>query len=74
MELSCWPPATTARYTRNDTTRASKVPPKAALQADHAPLRDGRPGSWSDWLGSQTSNDSSDKREERCYPSCPGTT
>jgi hypothetical protein len=32
-------------------TAASKVPAQAALRADHAPLRDGRPGSWSDWLG-----------------------
>jgi hypothetical protein len=51
MELSCGPPATTARHTQNDTTGASHVPPEAALRADHAPLRDGRPGSWSDWLG-----------------------
>jgi hypothetical protein len=34
----------------HDTTVASKVLPKAALRADHAPPRDGRPGSWSDWL------------------------
>jgi hypothetical protein len=27
------------------------VPPKAALRSDHAPLRDGRPGSLSDLLG-----------------------
>ena len=56
MELSCGPPATTARHTRNDTTGASKVPPKAALRAGVAPLRDGRPGSWSDWLGATTQN------------------
>ena len=55
MELSCGPPATTARHTSNDTTVASEVPPKAALRADHAPPRDGRPGSWSDWLGDERS-------------------
>ena len=48
--------ATTARYTRNDTTVPSKVPPEAALRAFVAPPRDGRPGSWSDLLnGAPTS-------------------
>ena len=51
MELSCGRRATTARYKRNDTTGATKVPPRAALRAVRAPPRDGRPGSWSDWLG-----------------------
>jgi hypothetical protein len=50
MELSCGPPATMARHTNNDTTVASKVPPKASLRAVAAPPRDGRPGSWSEWL------------------------
>jgi hypothetical protein len=51
MELSCRAAeATTTRRINNDTTGASKVPPKAALRAVMAPLRDGRPGSWSDWL------------------------
>ena len=50
MELSCGPPATTARLHTHDTTVASEVPPKAALRAVHAPPCDGRPGSWSDWL------------------------
>jgi hypothetical protein len=47
MELSCGPLATAARHTRNDTTRATKGPPKAARRAVAVPARDGRPGSWS---------------------------
>ena len=50
MELSCGPPAATARPHTHDTTLASKVPPKAALRAVDAPPHDGRPGSWSDWI------------------------
>jgi hypothetical protein len=42
MELSCGPPATTARLCTDDTPVASKVPPKAALRADHVSLQDGR--------------------------------
>ena len=51
------PPATTARSTNNYTTLASQVPPTAALRADHAPPRDGRPGSWSDWIGGKLKAD-----------------
>jgi hypothetical protein len=57
MELSCGPLATAARHTRNDTTRATKGPPKAARRAVAVPARDGRPGSWSDWLGRVSTSD-----------------
>jgi hypothetical protein len=40
-----------ARDTENDTTGASKVRRQAAPRAVDAPLRDGRPGSWSALLG-----------------------
>jgi len=33
VELSCGPPATTARHTPNDATGASSVPPPAALRS-----------------------------------------
>jgi hypothetical protein len=51
MEPNCGPPATTARLSTNGTPVASKVRPKAAQRTDHAPPRDGPPGSWSDSLG-----------------------
>jgi hypothetical protein len=54
MELSCGPPATTARHTRNDTTGASYVPLKAALQSRLRPAARRATCSWSDWLGLAT--------------------
>ena len=37
----------------NDTTGTCRVQPTAAMRSRSRPPRDGRPGSWSDWLASR---------------------
>ena len=54
------------------THGASRVPPKAALRTVPAPPRDGRPGTWSDLLDRQHSDDSSSQGQERGDSDEPG--